>query len=134
MDYEIIKDGYKNCPKIIDENVFRGLFGACTYPNNFGFNLVENTMERLIEAGIPQQQLDNFFDFEMKPLEEEPPKEPKVFAFSDVDFGFVVWLVACAISTTVFILEVSWVSSKKAGKNFLALFFILMWIKKKNII
>jgi hypothetical protein len=58
-----------------------------------------------------------------------PPKQPKVFDIGDLEFGFVVWLVACLISTIVFILEILIryliIKLRRGARNYIGLY--LFW-------
>jgi hypothetical protein len=72
-----------------------------------------------IPAGIPQyfqkQYLEGLSKINKGNLTKiESGKRPKVFAVDDLSFGFVIWLIACSISISVFISEL-----------------ILWWIKDK---
>ena len=104
-DYFSIKAGETNVPKILSQRFLNEPFGVCTRRHNFAFNLVECTMTYLIQGGIPQYLLNYLLDFDLRPL-VDPPSEPSVFSLSDLEFGFIVWLIACLISIIAFATEI----------------------------
>ena len=85
------------------------------------------TMICLIEAGIPQYHLNYLMDFDMMPL-PETPSEPSIFSISDLEFGFVTWLIACGISIGAFIAELLWYFMKNDGRRLMHNFCILVVI------
>ena len=93
IDYKLIRTFEVNVPKMIRESILFEPRGACTYPDNFVFKLVEKTMFRLVEAGILQHHYDFLVNFELKVL-TDPEWEPSIFSLSDLEFGFVTWLIS----------------------------------------
>lgn len=79
-------------------------YGIGVMMNNFIFPLVDEAMGRLVQNGIPQYFLSYIEKVVLHPL---PPddKKPKVFGVKDLGFGFYIFLVFCAISILVFLLE-----------------------------
>ena len=126
-DYKAIKSLQTNVPKLLKESVALGSFAACTFSNNFIFRLMDSTMSRIFEAGIPQYQFSYLMDFELKPLLDEP-KGPSIFSISDLEFGFVTWLIACGISIGAFIAELLWYFMKNDGRRLMHNFCILVVI------
>ncbi|KAG5679620.1 hypothetical protein PVAND_009180 [Polypedilum vanderplanki] len=65
-----------------------------------------------------QHLYDNYIKqdlkYEKKFIEES---EPQVFALSDLDFGFYVWLGTCAVVIFVFLIELLGWLPKKYGKK-----------------
>lgn len=86
IDHIVIKSIEVNVPALISETILLDPFGACNYPNNFAFELTENTINRLVDAGIPQYHYDFLINFELKPL-LDPEWEPSIFNLSDLEFG-----------------------------------------------
>ncbi|KAG5679800.1 hypothetical protein PVAND_009338 [Polypedilum vanderplanki] len=76
------------------------------FPNHFLYQLTNDAVQRLTSAGIMQHLYDNYIKqdlkYEKKFIEES---EPQVFALSDLDFGFYVWLGTCAVAIFVFLIE-----------------------------
>jgi hypothetical protein len=72
--------------------------------NHFMFHLTDRVTRDLIPTGILQRSRDYHFWFrEGKDRSEE--EGPQVLRVTDLSFGFVLWLVACSVSTAVFIFE-----------------------------
>lgn len=81
-------------------------------------------MSRIVEAGIPQYHFSYLMDFELKSL-LDPPSEPSIFSLYDLEFGFVTWLIACAICIGAFMSELLWFFIKNEGRRLLQNFCIL---------
>ena len=124
-DYKAIKSLRTNVPKLLKESISIGSFAACTYSHNFIFRLMDATISRIVEAGIPQYHFSYLMDFELKPLLDDP-KEPSIFSISDLEFGFVTWLIACGISIGAFLGELLWYLIKNEGRRFKQNFPILL--------
>ncbi|KAG5679802.1 hypothetical protein PVAND_009340 [Polypedilum vanderplanki] len=88
------------------------------FPNHFLYQLTNDAVQRLTSAGIMQHLYDNYIKqdlkYEKKFIEES---EPQVFALSDLDFGFYVWLGTCAVAIFVFLIELLGWLPKKYGKK-----------------
>lgn len=132
IDYKAMRACFKDIPKVIDQYIALDPWGVCTYFDNFALQLIDNTMPLLIQAGIPQHFYSYLLEFELHALPLSP-KAPRVFKFSDLEFGFVVWLIACGISTLAFSCEILWkvvkVKGKKVIGNAVGLFFLMRRIK-----
>ena len=133
IDYKVIKSFEMNVPKLIKESVLLEPFGTCTYPNNFAFKLIDETMTRLVEAGIPQYHFDYLLNFELKSL-LDPEWEPSIFKLSDLEFGFVTWLMACSVAFGTFVAEFLWCFMMKRGSKLIGnlCFFIVIFLFMKN--
>lgn len=118
-DYKVIKAAFKIPPKVLKEEQTFNMYSVCIFSRKpfFGQSNIKIT-NALITGGIIKYWFNYLLDFEVKAL-EEPPKEPKVFAIADLEFGFIVWLVACGISLTVFLIEFSYVYAKRNIKKFI---------------
>jgi hypothetical protein len=136
IDYKVIKSVTEFVPKMMKQKLEFEPWGICSFKNNFAFKLVEDTMAYLIQAGIPQHVFNYFVNFDLTPIIGKP-KEPRVFSFSDLKFGFVIWLIACGISTAVFICEILWkfVSTKiqKAIEEIIGLILFLNAFQNFNL-
>ena len=80
-------------------------------------------MRYLIQAGIPQHVRKTVFEICHK--RPQKIKMPKVFSFEDLQFEFVIWLIACSIAVSVFFLELIWYHFKPCLKSAIGIFFIL---------
>lgn len=87
------------------EKLQKFLYGVSLMRNNFLYNLTESVMSSLVEGGIPQYFLTYIEDVVLR---EKPsdPVEPKTFSIEDLEFGFIIFLVACGISIVAFLIEI----------------------------
>jgi hypothetical protein len=76
-------------------------------PNHFLFHAINEVMDRIIPAGIPQ----HYYNFQMwdryiRNVHVRSLEELQSLTLDDWGFGFVLWLVACGISTVAFLIEI----------------------------
>ena len=114
--FRILKSLLRDCPNAMKkETILVRRFGTSCYKNNFMFYLTEEVTQILVQAGIPQYLREYVADFYF-PLRQEVI-EPQVFAIEDLEFGFEIWLVACAVSIVVFIVELLYPKIKLLIQN-----------------
>jgi hypothetical protein len=89
------------------------LINSGTMYMNFMSQFVNEIFAKLIEAGIPQYFNRQLFDLFPHPQEL---KELKVFDVDDLWFGFLIWVITCGISFSVFIIEICVFWAKKCRK------------------
>lgn len=73
--------------------------------HNHAFWLIEDIMQILIPAGIPQWTRKFIYDVLFREFMANED-EPKVFSVEDLKFGFVIWGAACVISLAAFVGEI----------------------------
>jgi hypothetical protein len=89
---------------ILEEYLLRTQMGLIFVKNHFMFHLTDKVVGELIPSGILQHSHDyHWFFTDMKDKPEE--LGPQVLRVTDLSFGFVLWLIACGISTAVFVVE-----------------------------
>lgn len=103
-DMKFYKTGYTDVPATLKEVISLVGFSICVPKNNFFTVMNQKVMNALISGGIPQYLIDFYTNFELRPM-LIPRKDPKVFDIDDLMFGFIIWLVACLISITAFLIE-----------------------------
>lgn len=133
IDYKVIRTFEVKVPKMISESILLEPHAACIFPSNFAFKLVENTMIRLVEAGILQYHFNFLVNFELKLLFEAEWK-PKVFNLSDLEFGFVTWLITCGIAVGIFVAQFLWCIFKREFRSLCALFAILQFLRNYRVV
>lgn len=106
LDMRFNKAGLTSLPATLKEVISLNGFGVCVSRKNFFMTLNHKVMNSLISGGIPQYLIDFYTKFDLRPI-LIPEKDPKVFDVDDLMFGFIIWLVACGVSITVFIIEVT---------------------------
>lgn len=119
VDYKALKSLYRNVPDLLKQRIETQPLGICTNKRSFIYHFTKDTMSKLIPAGIPQYLYSYLLNFELKPL-LKPPDTPWVFDIEDLQFGFVVWLIACSVSIMVFVCEILWRYFKRKFKRTIA--------------
>lgn len=98
-------------PQKLKEKLISTTTGIATVRDSFMYPLMEEVVQRLYSAGIPQQRekLHIFFNVrrEVQP-EKEIPLGLKSFSTEDLSYGFEIWLIASGISVLVFMAEIGW--------------------------
>lgn len=109
---------FKNGPKINKKKFVTFLRGVGTRRNNFIFRVSEDVMRDLINGGIVQYFLAFIEDVVCRkvPTDEVGNKQ---FDVEDLKFVFMIYLVACGISTLAFLFELLIFYTKKFAETFL---------------
>ena len=97
---------FKKAPRMLNQRFSSILKGVATYRNNHAYWLIEDTMQILIQAGIPQYIKKSMFIQFFKAIPQPVVKVPKVFSIDDLRFCFVVWLITCSVAIGVFLIEI----------------------------
>jgi hypothetical protein len=90
--------------------------------------VVEDTMKLLIPSGIPQWMKKFINEVVIKGVSEEQ-KEPKVFTVEDLEFGFVIWGVACGICLVAFVAEILYFYLIKMFESVFGVFAVVKNLK-----
>lgn len=122
-DHRALRVIQKNVPNLIKQQILDKSIGIGTRRSNFFFKLMESVMVPAVEAGIPQYLLKYILEVHMQPLEDDP-SEPKVFAFNDLSFGFVVWIITCGVALLAFVIELLWFYGKILTRNLTAMIIL----------
>lgn len=109
---------------ILNQRYFVTNVGLATSNNHFIFHLADDVMQNLISAGIAQYLEKFYTDLDYPRYQEENGKEPVVLSIDDLNFGFVIWLVASGVSVMAFICEILH-NCKVFLSNFLGLILFL---------
>jgi hypothetical protein len=99
--------------------------------NHFLFDLIDDTLQRIIAAGIPQHSAVYHKWVLYRGISEEVESNPKSIALNDVAIAFNLWFITLGISTLVLVCEFSWMQLKILSFHMreflgLALFFALL--------
>lgn len=130
IDFKTWTSYFMYKPDLLEEPITTESYGIRMYKNNYMYRHVEDVMQYLIAAGIPQFH-DRFFVETGLWRVEPTPDIAYVFRTEDLSFGFVIWLVTCAIATIVFILEVCWTWTKKFVRAMVGLREVLRFVTQK---
>ena len=126
--YHISKLLFKKNPRNLNHHFSANVKGVATFRNAHSYWLIEDTMRILIQAGIPQYIKKFIILFCFKETREVEVKIPKVFSINDLEFGFVVWLVACSVAIAGFLCELMWFYCKEGLRNFVGLCCIVRFL------
>ncbi|KAL7024282.1 hypothetical protein ACKWTF_012973 [Chironomus riparius] len=88
--------------------------GFGTFQNHFMTVLIEETLQLIIPAGIPQFLFEYYHWLSYRKNFVKPKIGPNVLCMNDLLFGFVLWAAACGISAAIFCAEVigRWLKDK----------------------
>ncbi|KAG5668298.1 hypothetical protein PVAND_016245 [Polypedilum vanderplanki] len=90
----------------IKETVFTVNVGYGLVSFHYLYDSIESTIQWLLQAGIPQfwYELNHWHIYKRIYIPSSPPKD--VLTLNDLNYGFNIWLIACAISIFQFFIEV----------------------------
>jgi hypothetical protein len=99
-----------------------------TLKNSFIYDTISQIMHKLVPAGIPQY-LIKYHEFNMfKVFVPVTLSSLRVLGLQDLEYGFVLWLGACGISTFGFLLENLWFKFRSFLRNCLGLWILLTFL------
>jgi hypothetical protein len=123
-------------PKILNERFIGTTVSIGIGRNNFLFHLVDGILSRLISVGIPQHLKKFHTEVILRIKSRMAPIRDGVkdsFTLEDLDYGFVIWLIASAISIFVFFFELLLTFVKyliSSVRNFVGLIFVSSFLMK----
>lgn len=130
-DYMALKVFDRNTPKVIKQTIIFEPLGVCVPRSNFAFKLIDDTMRNLNQFGIASYYV-NYLKFLLRP-QPELPSEPRVFSLSDLEFGFVSWLIACGVCILVFIGEVLKYRLRILFQKYVGLYYFMKILRKQRL-
>jgi hypothetical protein len=133
----ILENMYKKKFKMNQKHIFMALCGLASQPNHFTFDLMDEVIQYLFQAGITDQLTDYHKYVMRETIQQEEPRRPQVFRLEDLSFGFVVWLVACGFCIAVFFSETYFLIKQKFRRilgSFFALFNMLRFLRDKRFL
>jgi hypothetical protein len=80
--------------------------------NHFMLGHLNRVISRFILAGITKHLSDYGMWFLLRQFDDELVDPRRILSLSDLEFGFVLWLVACFLSLLCFVSEVTFVKLK----------------------
>lgn len=127
--YRILKNYYGNVPRKLNMDLAILVKGIGVWRHNHAYWLMEETMRKIVPAGIPQFVRNRVFEFLFKETREENTKIPQVLTVNDLKFGFVTWLITCLIAVIAFVVELIWFYGIKGLRITLGLICFLRNLK-----
>ncbi|KAL7013031.1 hypothetical protein ACKWTF_015161 [Chironomus riparius] len=73
--------------------------------NSILWPIFDEVMNKLIPSGILQYLLDAAHSSLKNKFEIMSANEARILTFEDLKFGFILWIIACGVSTAGFIFE-----------------------------
>lgn len=128
--YNILKNYYGDMPRKINNDLYSLIKGIGVWRNNHAYWLMEDTLRKIIPAGIPQYVRKKAFGFFFKEANQQKTKIPQVLTVNDLKFGFVTWLITCLIAICAFVIELVWFYGVKGFRLTLGLFCLLKNLRK----
>lgn len=102
----------KNSKIIFDMSVL------CTARNSFLYNTLNQIMDKMVPAGIPQYLLKfheaNLYDYFIPEIKNSP----NILKIEDLFHGFAIWLAACGLSILACLMEISWPQRRQIWSKF----------------
>lgn len=99
--------------------------------NSFLYPIFDQIMRNLIPSGIPQYLPKLHSRLLFGYFKEIESKIPKVLVLDDLEFGFIMWLIACGISIAAFLSEILKDQIIKAAKRYAGLIVLLTLIRQR---
>ena len=88
----------------LKEILFSNTAGISMRMSTFLFHLTEEVVGDLITAGIPQHLRKLYEEILYPPVYEELAG-PQVLRIEDLRYGFIIWLISCALAVVGFLNE-----------------------------
>lgn len=118
--------------KVLPEVLFTTTVSLDFFSNCYMIQLFDKALQSMISGGIPQWKIKFYAEYFWLTY-VEPPPEPQVLSIDDLNFGFVIWLVALGLSSLSFLCEILCEILKKSLKvlkDFLNLITFLVILRK----
>jgi hypothetical protein len=94
--------------------------------NNMLMVQLNQLLSRLVSTGIVKHHVDYGYWYLYRPVEEIIEDPRRILSLTDLQYGFVLWLVACLVSFVCFICELLWFGLKKLPILFEVIEFLIM--------
>ncbi|KAG5685025.1 hypothetical protein PVAND_014228 [Polypedilum vanderplanki] len=99
--------------------------------NNILLHSMNHFMDKLIPAGIACQLMDYASWHDYRLISEEIDDPRKILSMSDLEFGFILWIIACCFSFFVFIYELHALYLRRQFRILLGLFEFLRVVRER---
>jgi hypothetical protein len=87
-------------------------------------------MERIIPAGIPQHLWEYEDNYKKRLLNSEEVEDSRrILSLGDLEYGFVLWLIAISVSTTAFFVEFLGPKLKRLARASVGLFYFMKLLR-----
>lgn len=114
----------------LKQKLFSYPIGFGTFKNHFMNALIEDTLQLMIPAGIPQYLFEHHRWLKFGKVHVNRKVGPNVLSVDDLSFGFVVWVCCCGISAIIFCVELCGPLLKVVVDKFIGLIVFASFLKK----
>lgn len=80
--------------------------GIVMIRNTILFDTLNEVMDKIIPSGIPEHIFNHGLWTFYKKFLPSDDNDPKVMTLGDLEYGFILWLFACCISSCGFVTEI----------------------------
>lgn len=89
----------------LEEKFLTAPAGFVLLRNHFLYDAIDEIIQLTVPMGIPQYW-EAFYDWvQERTINIDVDEGPKILAFQDLDFGFVIWINTCGFAILSFICE-----------------------------
>ncbi|KAG5666813.1 hypothetical protein PVAND_014823 [Polypedilum vanderplanki] len=119
--HKIISSEVENSLSIMDEEneKFSMLLVLEMSNNDILFSHLDYVMQNFVSNGIAKHLVDYAMWFLSRPYDVEIEDTRRILSMNDLEFGFVIWLVACFVAFLAFIYEIFNLFFKRKFRNIL---------------
>ncbi|KAG5671924.1 hypothetical protein PVAND_002092 [Polypedilum vanderplanki] len=109
---------------LLQETLFTKQVGLAIEKEHFLYNLIEETLQKIIPFGISQHSADYHKWVLYRGYKEVEKDEPSSYSLADLSFVFILWTITCGISFFVFCYEFLSVKFKHHSRELLGLILL----------
>ena len=118
----------------LKQKLFSYPIGFGAFKNHFMNELIEDTLQLMIPAGIPQYLFEHHKWLKFGRVHVNKKGGPNVLSIDDLSFGFVLWAVACGLAVIVFCAELFGLWLKLAIDRIIGLLFFWNIFKRRFLL
>ncbi|KAG5671297.1 hypothetical protein PVAND_001502 [Polypedilum vanderplanki] len=122
---------FKNSLPTMQNEKLTKMIAFSSYGNNVLMSQIKEVINKLIPSGIPKHLNDYGLWYLFRPVDVEIEDPRRVLSMSDLEFGFVIFLVALAFSIVVFLCEIVSLSVKRRLRKLIGLYEFVRIIRER---
>ncbi|KAG5669978.1 hypothetical protein PVAND_000267 [Polypedilum vanderplanki] len=107
-------------------------FFTLSMSNVIMFNLLSKAIDDFMPTGIIQYQVNRGIYLSNPHFQAEVEDTKRIFSLKDLEYGFVMYLGACAVCITCFIFEFLWNICKRWKRNLFGNFAFLISLRQRR--
>ncbi|KAG5669173.1 hypothetical protein PVAND_017067 [Polypedilum vanderplanki] len=106
ITHSLFNSTYKSSLQRMQNEKLQQMTGYMTNRNMLIQSQFDKLLEKLIPSGIAQHSVEYGKWFLFRPVDNEVEDSRKVLSMTDLEFGFVIWLVSISLPITCFLIEI----------------------------